>query len=81
MSGFAEDYTPDAEGSRRIFDSASGDWIKAHVYSRAALHPGARVSGPAILVEDETTTLVTNGFSAVVNGLGQIILAKVEVTE
>ena len=81
VSSFAEDYTPDAEGSRGIFDPASGDWIKAHVYSRAALHPGARVSGPAILVEDETTTLVTNGFSAVVNGLGQIILAKVEATE
>ena len=69
-------YTPDVEATRRLFDPARGDWIEASVYSRGALRPGAAVAGPAILVEDETTTLVTNGFSASVNGLGQIVLTK-----
>ena len=59
-----------------LFDPARGDWIEASVYSRGALRPGAAVAGPAILVEDETTTLVTNGFSASVNGLGQVVLTK-----
>ena len=59
-----------------VGEPARGDWIEASVYSRGALRPGAAVAGPAILVEDETTTLVTNGFSASVNGLGQIVLTK-----
>ena len=71
-----EAYTPDVEATRRLFDPARGEWIEASVYSRGALRPGAAVAGPAILVEDETTTLVTNGFSASVNGLGQIVLTK-----
>jgi N-methylhydantoinase A len=40
------------------------------------LQPGSEVPGPAIIVEDETTTLVTNGFGATVNALGQIIMKK-----
>ena len=75
-----ERYTPEAEGARKLFDPASGDWIEASVYSRAVLLPGAKIAGPAILVEDETTTLVTNGFAAAVNGLGQIVLTKGEAT-
>jgi N-methylhydantoinase A len=40
------------------------------------LTPGARIQGPAIIVEDETTTLVTNGFDAVINALGQIVMTR-----
>ncbi|MEC9153520.1 MAG: hydantoinase/oxoprolinase family protein [Pseudomonadota bacterium] len=76
VTEITENYTPHAEATRSLFDPASGDWIEAAVYSRAALNPGARIVGPAILVEDETTTLVTNGFGAAVNSLGQIVLTK-----
>lgn len=76
VAGTVEPYRPDAEATRRLFDPASGDWIEAGVYARADLRPGAQIDGPAILVEDETTTLVTNGFGATLNGLGQIVLTK-----
>ena len=76
VTEITENYTPHAEATRSLFDPASGDWIEAAVYSRVALNPGARIVGPAILVEDETTTLVTNGFGAAVNSLGQIVLTK-----
>ncbi len=69
---------PDPETTRRLFDPASGAWIEAGVYSRADLPPGAEITGPAIIVEDETTTLVTNGFGAAVNALGQIVMSKGE---
>jgi N-methylhydantoinase A len=63
-------------GQRRLFDPASGAWTMADVYSRTQLTPGARIQGPAIIVEDETTTLVTNGFDAVINALGQIVMTR-----
>ena len=61
---------------RRLFDPASGEWTMADVYSRSQLAPGARIQGPAIIVEDETTTLVTNGFDAAINALGQIVMSR-----
>ena len=76
VAGTPDPYRPEAEATRRLFDPASGDWIEAAVYARAELRPGAQIEGPAILVEDETTTLVTNGFGATLNGLGQIVLTK-----
>ncbi len=69
-------HRPEPEGQRRLFDPASGDWVEAAVYSRADLRPGAEVPGPAMIIEDETTTLVTNGFAATVNPLGQIIMTR-----
>jgi len=68
--------TPDREATRRLFDPASGTWIEADVYSRTSLPPGAEIAGPAVIIEDETTTLVTNGFGAAVNALGQIVMTK-----
>jgi N-methylhydantoinase A len=71
-----ESYGPKPEATRRLFDPASGAWIEAGVYARADLPPGAEIAGPAVIVEDETTTLVTNGFGASVNALGQIVMTK-----
>ncbi len=71
-----ERYGPKPEATRRLFDPASGAWIEAGVYARADLPPGAEIAGPAVIVEDETTTLVTNGFGASVNALGQIVMTK-----
>ncbi len=71
-----EHHRPEAEAQRKVFDPASGAWTEANVYSRSALQPGAEMPGPAIIVEDETTTLVTNGFNAAVNALGQIVMTK-----
>ncbi|MBT5666935.1 MAG: hydantoinase/oxoprolinase family protein [Rhodospirillaceae bacterium] len=64
------------QGERTVFDAASGENIVTAVYNRTALAPGATLAGPAIIVEDETSTLVTAGFNAVINALGQIVLTK-----
>ena len=71
-----ERYRPEPESRRRLFDPAGGAWVEADVYARDRLRPGATLSGPAIIVEDETTTLVTNGFGATVNARGQIVMTK-----
>ena len=69
-------HTPEPEGQRQLFDPVSGAWLGAAVHNRSQLQPGAEISGPAVIVEDETTTLVGNGFDATVNALGQIVMTR-----
>ena len=44
------------------------------VHPRDALPPGATLSGPALIIENETTTVVPKGWSAHINAAEQIVL-------
>jgi N-methylhydantoinase A len=44
------------------------------LHERDALKPGMSLDGPALIVEDGTTTVVPNGFIARINEVGQIVL-------
>ena len=63
-----------AIGNRRLFDAVQGEYVDAAVYARTNLTPGSTMAGPAVIVEDETSTLVPATFNARINGLGQIVL-------
>ena len=41
-----------------------------------ALAVGLRIAGPAIVAEDETSTLIGPGWQAMVNGLGYLALER-----
>ena len=56
---------------------ASGRHENAALHERSALGPGMSLDGPALIVEDGTTTVVPQGFSARINALGQIVLEDV----
>ena len=62
---------------RRLFDMASGGFADAAVHRRESLAPGARVAGPAVITEDETTIVVPARFVATVNSLGDVVLERV----
>ena len=47
------------------------------VYHRADLTIGSCVPGPAIIAEDETTTIVPKSFAARLSPIGAILLEKV----
>ena len=47
------------------------------VYRRADLMIGSFVPGPAIIAEDETTTIVPKSFVARLTPIGAILLEKV----
>jgi N-methylhydantoinase A len=64
-------------GSVRLIDPASGDATDPAVYSRAALHVGARLTGPAIIVEAGTSTIVPPGFSARVGAASELLIEDV----
>ena len=45
--------------ARQLFDPASGAFIDTPVYRRADLAPGAAIKGPAVITEDDTSTVVS----------------------
>jgi N-methylhydantoinase A len=64
------DFTePQSTRSQLVRDTSSGATAAWAVYDRNALAPGARVLGPAIIAEDETSTLVGPGWQAFVSNL------------
>jgi N-methylhydantoinase A len=68
--------TPKPRGKRLIYDPALGKQVAAPIYWRFDLLPGATVKGPAIIAEDETSTIVGANFHATINSLGYIILER-----
>lgn len=65
-----------AAATRRLFEPKLARWRNVPVYERADMPPGARVQGPALIVEDQTTVVVTSDFDASVDSLGYIVLEK-----
>ncbi|MCW3474387.1 hydantoinase/oxoprolinase family protein [Limobrevibacterium gyesilva] len=61
---------------QKVRDTISGDVSDWAIYDRAGLSPGAKLAGPAVIAEDETSTLVGPGWSASVNGLGYLELVR-----
>jgi N-methylhydantoinase A/oxoprolinase/acetone carboxylase beta subunit len=50
----------------------------APVYLRSDLRVGARVPGPALITEEQTTTVVTAGWQAAIDAHGSIVLSRGE---
>ncbi len=61
---------------RRVFDNCRAEWLDYRVYDRAGLEPGHRLPGPALVVEDQTTTVVGADFDCAVNGAGHLLLTR-----
>ena len=70
--------TPKPRGKRLIYDPALGKQVMAPVYWRFDMKPGAAFKGPAIIAEDETSTIVGANFKAKINSLGYIILESLK---
>jgi N-methylhydantoinase A len=61
---------------RAVFDADSADFVEVAIYDRAALAPGAVIEGPAVIVEDETSTVVSRHFDARIDAFGYIELTR-----
>ncbi len=68
--------TPAPARRRPVFDPDSADFIDVAIYERAALAPGAVIPGPAVIVEDETSTVVSGAFDAKIDRFGYIELNR-----
>ena len=67
---------PRPRSKRTIYDPALGKQVQAPVYWRFDMKPGSAIKGPAIIAEDETSTIVGANFNASVNSLGYIVLER-----
>lgn len=62
--------------TRAVFDPATGAELTTTIVERDSLQSGARVTGPAVIVESETSTVVTSPFDAVIQPDGTILLIR-----
>ena len=62
---------------RAVYDPADQDMKEMPVYHRADLKVGSFIPGPAVIAEDETTTIVPKSFAARLSPIGAILLEKV----
>ena len=73
-------WTPAARGAlirrARILLPEQQDMVEAAVYDRAALKAGDTFEGPAIVEQDDTTTLVTPGWHGRVDAHGNLGLVR-----
>ena len=67
---------PAARGARPVLDPGSGRVVEAALYRRQDFSAGARIDGPALIVESDTTTVVSAAFSASVDALGTIVMER-----
>jgi N-methylhydantoinase A len=65
-----------AVGKRQLFDPETSKFLEAEVYNRCDLSIEFDVPGPAIVVESQTTTIVSKGYSISVNDHGHLILSR-----
>jgi N-methylhydantoinase A len=75
----AEPYWPEPTSRRPVFDPETGEFVEVAIHNRRNLKPGASIRGPAIITEDETSTVVSRRFEARLDTLGYIELVRREV--
>ncbi|MGE0339100.1 MAG: hydantoinase/oxoprolinase family protein [Xanthobacteraceae bacterium] len=63
-------------GTRKIWVSGFDQPVEARVLNRAALPVGFKFSGPALVQQSDTTTLVEPGWNGVVDDAANVILTK-----
>ena len=61
-------------GRRNVYFGARHGWADADVYTRAGLPAGAKLSGPMVIEEMSSTTLLAPGQTAHVDRIGNIVI-------
>jgi 5-oxoprolinase (ATP-hydrolysing) len=74
----AADRTAPLEARARTRIYTNGKWWEAPVYVREDILPGDRVDGPAIIIEDTSTTLLDPGWQALLTRRNHLVLDRVE---
>jgi N-methylhydantoinase A len=67
-----------SEEKREVFDARAAKLITAEVHQRDTLRPGQRLRGPALVLEEGTSTLISGSFDAHVDQREALILTAKE---
>jgi N-methylhydantoinase A len=71
-----EPHTPEPDRSRPVFDPESGEFVDVAIHERSKLRRGALIPGPAVIIEDETSTVISRLFDARIDAFGYIELTR-----
>ncbi len=62
--------------TKQVFDAAVGNFVTASVIMREQAKPGSTFRGPALVMEDQTTTFVPSAFDGSVSPQGHLVLQR-----
>jgi N-methylhydantoinase A len=65
-------------GSRKVVDPLTGEALDFALYAREDMRPGDRFTGPALVAERETTTVVSPRFDGRMDERGYLVLTRRE---
>ncbi len=69
---------PAAKQQQSLFDTRTAERVESPVYLREQLASGTKIDGPALITEDQTTTVVTSSYIAEIDARGYIVLTRKE---
>jgi N-methylhydantoinase A len=72
--GAGEDASGAVTRKDRVF--FNGEWMETPIYERGKLTPGNAVEGPAVVVQDDTTTVIEPGYRGAVDPFGNILIEE-----
>jgi N-methylhydantoinase A len=75
-SGVGGGGNPQGCPKRAVYDAAARRRIEYKLVERDALAPHDAIEGPALIVEAQTTTVVTSAFDARIDAAGNIVLRR-----
>jgi N-methylhydantoinase A len=65
-----------ATDHRAVYEPGLGRMVDHALFWRPDLAPGDQVEGPAVIAEEQTTTIVPAAFSARIDSLGHLVLER-----
>jgi N-methylhydantoinase A len=65
--------TPDPEGMRRVF--FEGGWLEVPIYNRESFGQGCRITGPAVIEEEASATVLCSGQQLTVDSFGNLLIS------
>ena len=69
-------FSAQPQAMRQVYDTQMGGFVEASIFWRDKLEPGARFEGPALVMEDQTTTWVPAGFTGAIDANRHIVLSR-----
>ena len=75
----AHEHHPEPSSVTRFY--SQGQWREGWAHLRKDLHPGARITGPAILIEPHQTIVIEPGWSAKVTPKNHVMLMREGVAQ
>jgi N-methylhydantoinase A len=74
--GAGEDASAAISRNERVY--FAGKWMETPIYDRGKLRPNNIIEGPAVIVQDDTTTVIEPGYRGTVDRFGNVMIEEKE---